>query len=39
MNSTVTCGPGHVDGRRRKMEVFVDVTDTLLLEFPDDLPR
>ena len=37
MSSTVECGSGHADGRRRKMEVFVDAIDTLLLlESPDD---
>ena len=37
MNSTVECGPGHADGRRRKMEIFVDAIDTLmLLESPDN---
>lgn len=35
--TTVECGPGHADGRRRKMEVFADAVDTLLLlESPDD---
>lgn len=37
MSSTVACAPGHAQGRRRKMEVFVDAIDTLLLlETPDD---
>lgn len=37
MSSTVECGSGHTDGRRRKMEVFADAIDTLLLlESPDD---
>lgn len=37
MSSTVDCGPGHADGRRRKMEVFVAAIDALLLlDAPDD---
>jgi hypothetical protein len=36
MSPTVECGPGHADGRRRKMEVFIDAIDTLLLESPED---
>lgn len=37
MSTTVDCSPGHADGRRRKMEVFVAAIDTLLLlESSDD---
>jgi len=37
MSPTTECGPGHADGRRRKMEVFVAAADTLLLlDAPDD---
>jgi hypothetical protein len=37
MSPTVECGPGHAEGRRRRMEVFVDAVDTLLLlESTDD---
>lgn len=37
MSSTMECGPGHADGRRRKMEVFVAAIDALLLlDAPDD---
>lgn len=31
MSPTTACGPGHADGRRRKMEVFVAAADALLL--------
>lgn len=37
MSPTVDCGPGHADGRRRKMEVFVAAAEALLLfEGQDD---